>query len=92
MHRGIDGYIRIIVYLSCSVNNKAYTVLHLFQDVVETYDLPSRVRSDMGVENVDVTRYILETPHRGSNKGSFITGSSFHNQRIGGLRGEVERC
>ena len=62
--------------MSCDVNNKTHTILQLFQEEIETYGLLSRVSSDLGVENFDVARYMLETPHRGPNGGSFITGSS----------------
>ena len=53
IHGGIDGYSRRIMYLHCSCNNKAATVLQLFKAVVE------------GVENVDVAWYLLTLPGRG---------------------------
>ena len=47
---------------------------------VQKYHLPSRVRSDQGLENVQVARHMLET--RGAERRSMITGCSTHNQRI----------
>lgn len=77
-HGGIDGYSRLIVYLTCSNNNKAETVLKSFQEAVEQYGLPRRVRADHGCENVDVQTEM--TYRRGD--GSFIAGRSVHNSRI----------
>lgn len=49
VHGGIDGYSR---HINC--NNRAVTILELFLEAVEIFGLPSRVRADKGVENVDV--------------------------------------
>lgn len=43
-HGGIDGYIRAIVFLGVSDNNRANTVLQLFRAAVDQWGIPSRVR------------------------------------------------
>ena len=89
IHGGIDGYSRLIVFLQASTNNRASTVLRLFQDAVARYNIPSHIRSDYGMENIDVARFMLV--NRGLNRGSFITGSSVRNQRIERLWRETNR-
>ena len=88
-HGCIDGYSRTIVYLHCSTNNTASTVLSHFIDAVRQYGLPKRVRSDLGGENVDVWHYMI-SQYR--DESVVITGSSTHNERIERLWRDVFRC
>ena len=62
---------------------------NLFLGAVDHFGLPSRVRSDQG-ENVAVAQCILE--RRGTDRGSMLTGSSTHNQRIERLWRDLHRC
>ena len=89
IHGGIDGFSRLVVYLRASTSNRASTVLALFREATNRYNVPSRVRSDRGLENVEVGRFMIQT--RGMNRGSIITGNSVHNQRIERLWREVNR-
>lgn len=62
IHRGVHGFTRIPVYLACSTNNGANTVLHTFLKATREYGLPSRVQS--GGENTAVSLYMLQHPLR----------------------------
>jgi len=75
---GIDGYSRMVMFLSCANNNRANTVLECFKSGVTKHGVPNRVRSDKGLENVGVADYMLST----KGTGSMLTGKSTHNQRI----------
>jgi len=80
VHGGIDGFSRVVVYLKAATNNKASTALSAFKAGVEEYGLPSRVRTDLGGENICIAEYMLA--QRGTGRGTIITGRSVHNQRI----------
>lgn len=77
VHGGIDGYSRLPTYLVASTNNRAETVLSLFEQAVSEHGLPSRVRCDKGGENHDVAWYMLSLPNRGPGRGSIIAGASY---------------
>lgn len=87
VHACIDGFSRLIIYLSCQNNNLASTVYSLFQRGVSAHGLPKKIRTDHGMENVHVARYMLQ--HRGTNRGSVLTGRSVHNVRVERLHRDV---
>ncbi len=70
----------MITYLSCSTNNTAITVLHLFRKAILEFGVPSQMRTDTGGENTLVCHFMVS--YRGPGRGSHIAGSSMHNQRI----------
>ena len=50
IHGGIDGFSRLVTYLSCSNKNRSDTVPEHFVQATGEYGIPSRVRSDHGGE------------------------------------------
>ena len=48
-HGGIDGYSRLVVYLTAASNNTPSTVLDSFILAVNEYGIPEKVRSDHGM-------------------------------------------
>ncbi|XP_028414096.1 uncharacterized protein LOC114537175 [Dendronephthya gigantea] len=53
-HLAIDGYTRVITFGKTSNNNQADTVPRIFNQAVEQYGRPFRVRTDYGGENIKV--------------------------------------
>ena len=76
VHGAIDGYSQMVMYLTC---NRTSTVLLSFTKAVQENGLPTYVRSDLGGENVDVWRFVVE---QHSSPSAVITGSSTHNERV----------
>ena len=69
---GIDGYSPLIVFLKIVDNNRARTVYETFMPATEYSGIPSRVRCNHRVENVDVVAFMIM--YRCENRGSCITG------------------
>lgn len=86
IHAGIDGFTRCIVFIKCSNNNCASTVLEAFNEGESVYGNPASVRSDNGGENVKVWQHVRE------RHGKVMTGKSCHNERIERLWRDVTRC
>ena len=72
-HGCIDGHSRLITFLKCS-DNRATTVYEMFLSAVQQHQLPSRVRTDQGGENILVAQHMIE--RRGAEGRSAITGLS----------------
>ena len=90
IHGGIDGFSRLIVYLHCSTNNRSSTVYSLFEEAIGRFGWPSRVRSDLGLENIQVAQAMIA--FRGAGRCSHIGGASVHNQRIERLWRDTFTC
>lgn len=71
-HAFVDGKTRFVTGIRTSNNNRALTVLSLFQEAVALHGLPSRVRGDYGTENIRVAE--MMEARRGPGRGSYIWG------------------
>ncbi|CAD6896882.1 unnamed protein product [Tilletia laevis] len=89
IHGCIDGKTRTVTYMRAHSNNAAASVSTCFSEAIEKWGPPSRVRADYGGENLGV-KEIMEH-YRGLGRGSFIQGSSTHNQRIERLWVDLQR-
>uniref|UniRef100_A0A3Q1AXH4 Integrase core domain-containing protein n=1 Tax=Amphiprion ocellaris TaxID=80972 RepID=A0A3Q1AXH4_AMPOC len=69
-----------VLYLDAATNNRAKTAFSFFIRSAQLHGLPSRVRADQGVENLDIAHFMFAT--RGTGRSSFISGKSVHNQRV----------
>ncbi|KAH3851122.1 hypothetical protein DPMN_093603 [Dreissena polymorpha] len=75
---GIDGFSRLVTALRCLDNNRSYSLLQVFVEATRKYGAPRCVRTDMGLENIQIAEYMHEK--RGGR--GILTGKSTHNQRI----------
>ena len=80
IHGCIDGCTRNIIYLAARDNNRSTVVLEAFEDGVARYQIPMKVRSDFGGENILVAKYMIH--YRGPQCKPFIAGPSTRNTRI----------
>ena len=87
IHEAIDGFSRLITFTHCADNNRAETVLGNVMSAIQAYGIPSRIRTDLGGENIEIWRYI--THIRGEGRQSYIAGS---NTRIEHLWRDVRTC
>ena len=88
-HGSIDGYRRTVTFLKCADNNRACTPLSAFMNAVYVHGLPECFRTDLGGENVEIWRFMVE---QRVSTAAVITGSSTHNERIERLWRDVHRC
>jgi hypothetical protein len=72
IHGFIDGFSRFVLALQASSNNKGRTVAELFISAVQAHGLPSRVRGDHGVENIETAQLMEEL--RGPGRHSYLWG------------------
>jgi len=59
IHGCIDGFSRTITYLACNTNNRSVTVGRLFYQAIVRFGFPSHVRTDKGMENIRIGRFML---------------------------------
>lgn len=82
VHAAIDGFSRACVYLRCSNNNQAWTVLQNFTAACEEFScVPRRIRTDYGGENQLLWEAMMELADE-TNPYPVTVGASVHNQRI----------
>ena len=76
LHAFIDRFSRYVLGIRANNNNRASTVLNLFEDITEVFGYPKRVRGDHGTENFFVAARMEEV--RGLGRGSYIWGRYVH--------------
>lgn len=72
IHAFVDGYSRLVTGIQANDNNRASTVFDLFHSAIQAHGIPSRVRGDHGVENLEVAAFMEH--NFGAERGSYIWG------------------
>lgn len=60
-------------------DNTSATAFASFSSGIQQYGIPERVRTDKGLENIQIAEFMLAI--HGTSSKSHITGRSVHNQR-----------
>ena len=60
IYGGTDIFPGLVAFLKASTNNRTSTVMECFRGAVDQYNLPSRVRTDLGLENIEVAQFMLQ--------------------------------
>jgi len=71
-HAFIDGKSHLITGIKVSNNNRALTILGVFEDAMAVCRWPSQLRGDHGVENMKVVERMEE--EKGPGRGSYLWG------------------
>jgi len=90
IHGCIDGFSRYIVWLQVyTTNNNPYVIAGYYTDAVRREGgCPTRLRADMGTDNVVVEQ--MQTFLR-NDHSAFMYGRSVNNQRIEAWWGQLRR-
>ena len=83
-HWGIDGFLWMIVFLYCSSKNRSQRQYLNCLNLQSTSMIFYLELKQQGRRNVRISERV--TKLRGGNLGSYIAGSTIHNQVIGNLR------
>lgn len=82
-----DGFSRLIIWLHAYSTNSNPQIIagYFIQEVERRMGTPSRIRADLGTENVtmaEMQRFLRYTTDHHLVSNCYISGSSNHNQRI----------
>ncbi|KAK9819597.1 hypothetical protein WJX72_000124 [[Myrmecia] bisecta] len=78
VHGGIDGGSNFVVYMTVALNKKSATLFEGYQQAINLFGRPLRLRADMCFEALAIGQDMVD--HRGPQ--GFIAGPSTANQRI----------
>ena len=81
VHRGIDRFSRLIMYLKAATNNRADTVLNAFLGAAEKYGLQSEWTEVEKTLKLLISYYSIQNVAHNGTVQSLVAAST-HNQRI----------
>lgn len=81
LHGGIDGGSNFVVYMTVALNKTAASLFRGYQQAIEAFGRPLRLRADMCFEATRIGQDIMD--HRGPQ--SYLVGPSTANQVRDGM-------